>query len=121
VGVACGVLAFAVAMLGTLIFCIGTAYLSFSGFGSRRQHNAVLRLQVPTSPADQNALVRALGRYTPNVVLINLRDVGSGFQEHSYHLKLRDLRDRGAMLEALGALPGVSGATLLMQDTSIEP
>lgn len=121
IGVACGVLAFAVAMLGTLIFCGGMAYLAFSGFGSRRQHNAVLRLHAPTSQADQNTLVRVLGRYSPNAVLISLRDLGSGLQEHSYHLKLRHLRDKIALVEAVGALPGISCASLLMQDTSFEP
>lgn len=121
VGVACGVLAFPVAMLGTAVFCLGMVYLAYSGFGSRQQHNAVLRVQIPANPADQSAVVRAIGRFTPSCVLINLRDVGGGMQEHAYHLKLRDMRNKGAILESLGAIPGVSGATLLMQDTSIEP
>lgn len=121
VGVACGVLAFSVALIGSAVFALGMVYLAYSDFGSRRQHNAVLRLQVPANPLDQSAVVRAIGRFTPSCVLINLRDVGGGMQEHAYHLKLRDQRSKGAMLESLGAIPGVSGATLLMQDTSIEP
>ena len=121
IGVACGVLAFAVALLGTAVFCLGVIYLSMSGFGSRRQHNAVLRLQLPSDPVDQSLVSRALGRHSPSFVLINLRDLGGGLQEHAYHLRLRDPRDKGSILEALGAIPGVSGATLLMQDTSLEP
>lgn len=120
-GVACGVLAFAVAILGTLVFCGGMTYLSFSSFGSRRQHNAVLRVQVPIDPADQSALTRALARYTPSFVLINLRDLGGGMQEHAYHLMLRDPKEKSLILQSLGNLAGVSGATLLMQDTSLEP
>jgi hypothetical protein len=121
IGVACGVLAFSVAILGTAIFCGGMVYLSFSAFGSRRQWNAVLRLQVPTEPGTQRALAQVLGRHTPSFVLINLRDLGGGNQEHAYHLKLRGPEDKGQLLQALSAVPGVGAATLLMQDTSVEP
>ena len=121
VGIACGVLAFPVAILGTAVFCAGMTYLSLSGFGSRRLYNAVLRLQAASEPAEQQLLGQVLGRYAPSFALINLRDLGGGLQEHAYHLRLRDPREKGQLLSLLGTVPGVSGATLLMQDTSIEP
>lgn len=121
VGIACGVLAWSVAILGTVVFCAGISYLTLSDYGSRRLYNAVLRAQVPTGPTEQQALLSALARYSPSFVLINMRDVGSGRQEHQYHLKLRDPQDKGLLLEAVGAVSGVTGAVLLMQDTSIEP
>lgn len=121
VGVACGVLAFSVAILGTAVFCAATAYLSYSAHGSRRLYNAVLRLQTPAGPSEQTALNAVLENYTPNYVLINLRDLGSGRQEHSYHLNLHGAREKGQLLADLSELPGISGAALLMQDTSIEP
>jgi hypothetical protein len=121
IGVACGVLAFPVAILGTVVFCAGMTYLSLSSYGSRRMYNAVLRLQLLVDPAAHAALAQALRRYTPSFVLINMRDLGGGMQEHAYHLKLRDSHEKGTLLQALGALPSVSGASLLMQDTSIEP
>jgi len=121
VGVACGVLAFAVAILGTVVFCAAMVGLSFSSFGSRQLHNAVLRVQVPTDAAAQHAVSQLLARFAPSFVLINLRELGGGAQEHAYHLKLRDSADKGQILQLLAAIPGVSGATLLMQDRSIEP
>ncbi len=121
IGVACGVLAFAVAILGTFVFCAGMTYLAFSTFGSRRLYNAVLRLRVATEPDDEHALVNVLGRYTPGFVLINMRDLGDGMQEHSYHLKLRGPEEKGQLLQALSVLQGASGATLLMQETALEP
>lgn len=121
VGVACGVLAFAVAILGTAVFCLGIAYLSFSDFGSRQLFNAVLRVQVPSELHEQSAFMQVLARYAPGSALINLRDLGGGAQEHAYHVRLRDLRVKGTLLQSLAALPGVTGATLLMQDTSVEP
>lgn len=121
VGVACGVLAFPVAMLGTLVFSAAMIYTSWSPFGSRRQFNAVLRLRVPADAAQQQVVGRVMGRYAPSFVLINLRDLGGGAQEHAYHLQLRDPLDKGELLRELGAVPGIAGATLLMQDTSLEP
>jgi hypothetical protein len=121
IGVACGVLAFTIAMLGTTVFCGAMAYLSFSEFGSRRLYNAVLRLQVPTGPEEQRAVNQVLAKYAPSFVLINMRDLGGGTQEHAYHLKIRDAAEKGQILKSVSAITGVSGATLLMQDTSIEP
>lgn len=121
VGVACGVLAFPIAILGTAVFCAAVVGLSFSSFGTRRLYNAVLRLQVPAGPEAQRAVSQLLAQYTPSFVLINLRDLGGGTQEHAYHLKLRDAGEKGQLLQSLTAISGVSGATLLMQDRSIEP
>lgn len=121
IGVACGVLAFPVAILGTAVFCAAMTYLSFSSFGSRRLYNAVLRVQVPSGSEEQRSVGQALARFTPSFVLINMRDLGGGTQEHVYHLKLRDAAEKGQILQSLSAIPGVSGATLLMQDRSIEP
>lgn len=121
IGVACGVLAFSVAILGAAVFCGAMVYLSLSTFGARQRWNAVLRLQVPMEAGSQKALSQVLGRHTPSFVLINLRDLGGGTQEHAYHLRLRDPADKGELLEALRAVPGVGAATLLMQDTSLEP
>ncbi len=121
VGVACGVLAFAVAILGTIVFCLAMAYLSFSDFGTRRMFNAVLRLQVPPGESEQKSVAKVLQKYAPSFVLINARDLGGGTQEHSYHVRLRDLSEKGQILRSVSDIPGVSAATLLMQDTTIEP
>lgn len=121
IGVACGVLAFSVAILGTVVFGLAMLHLSFASFGSRRQHNAVLRVQVQGGGDAQRSLLQLLSRYVPSHALINLRDVGEGVQEHAYHLKLRQPDDRGQLLKALGEVPGVGSANLLMQDTALEP
>jgi len=121
VGIACGVLAFSVAILGTAVFCGGIGYLSLADYGSRRLYNAVLRAHVPAGANEQRELLAALQRFSPSFVLINMRDIGSGRQEHQYHLRLRDPLEKAQLLEAVSAVSGVSGAMLLMQDTSIEP
>lgn len=120
-GVACGVLAFSVAILGTVVFCAAAIYLAYSDYGSRRQFNAVLRLSAPATPEVQRDLGQALRRFAPRYSLINLRDLGDGAQEHAYHLNLASPDQKGRLLAAVGEVHGVSGATLLMQDTALEP
>lgn len=121
IGVACGVLAFTIAIMGAAVFGLAMMYLAFSDFGSRKLFNAVLRLQVPVGPEEVRAVNKALEKFALSFVLINMRDLGGGTQEHAYHLRLRDASEKGLILKSLSTIPGVTGATLLMQDTSIEP
>jgi uncharacterized membrane protein YhiD involved in acid resistance len=120
VGVACGVQAFSVAVVGTLTFVAGWFFLAWSNFGSRQQFNAVLRLHLPSNPFQQKAFQEVLARYCRSSVLINLRDVGTESQEHAYHVKLSDPATKGKFVAELTAVPGLVGITLLMQDTAIE-
>jgi len=120
VGVACGVFAFGIAMMGTTVFCAAMMYVTWSSFGSRRQFNAILKLQLPANPFQQRAFVDVLSRYCRTFALINLREAGDDIQEHSYHLSLLDIDAKVPLLRDVSAVPGTSAITLLMQDTSIE-
>lgn len=121
IGIACGTLAFPVAVLGTLIFCAAASYLSLSSFGSRLPYNAILRLQASGDGDASSALQGVLKKHAPHFLLVHLRDLGAGMQEHAYHLKLTDPRDKERLMQALSAIPGLRGTTLLMQDASMEP
>jgi uncharacterized membrane protein YhiD involved in acid resistance len=121
IGIACGVLAFPVAIFGTVIFCAASSYLALSSFGSRQPYNAILRLQTKSDADASASLQQVIRSYSPTFLLINLRDLGAGLQEHAYHLKLRDIKEKELLITALGALPNVRGSTLLMQDASLEP
>jgi hypothetical protein len=120
VGVACGVFAFGLAIVGTLVFCAAMTYVSWSSFGSRREFNAILKLQVSASAREQRGLVEVLQRYCKSFVLISLRDAGSELQEHSYHLSLIEADAKARLLSQLTGMPGVGAISLLMQDTALE-
>jgi uncharacterized membrane protein YhiD involved in acid resistance len=119
VGVACGVQTFSIAIVGTAVFCVAMLYVSFAAFGSRKHFDAVLRLQLP-SQADEQALVKVLKRHCRAFSLINLREVGVEAREHAYHVRLARPDSRTSLLHDLEALPGLSGTTLLMQDSTVE-
>lgn len=122
IGVACGVLAFTIAILGTTVFCGAMAYLSFFGVWVSTSIQRGLATANSDGPWNQQPAVnQVLAKFAPSFVLINMRDLGGGTQEHAYHLKIRDAAEKGQILKSVSAITGVSGATLLMQDTSIEP
>jgi hypothetical protein len=120
VGVACGVFAFGVAIVGTAVFSAAMIYVTWSSFGSRREFNAILKLHLPANPFQQRAFTEVLRRYCRTFALINLREAGDDIQEHSYHLSLLRVEAKVPLLRDIGALPGVGAVTLLMQDTSLE-
>jgi hypothetical protein len=120
VGVACGVFAFGVAMMGTFVFSAAMMYVTWSSFGSRRQFNAILKLQLPSNPFQQRAFIDVLRRHCRTFALINLREAGDDIQEHSYHLSLLEVDAKVPLLRDIGTVPGASAVSLLMQDTSIE-
>ncbi|HVW27825.1 MAG TPA: DUF4956 domain-containing protein [Polyangiaceae bacterium] len=120
VGVACGVQAFSVAILGTLAFSLAALYLSWSEFGARLQFDVVLRFQGP-SDGEQGERVRAvLSRYCRKLSLIDLRSAGENVHEFAYHLKLNKVETEAALLRELESVPGVGGAVLYTRDASLE-
>jgi uncharacterized membrane protein YhiD involved in acid resistance len=119
-GVACGVQSYAIAVLGAGMFVAATLYLSWSGFGSRRQYDAVLRLRMPFSPTQERALPEVLERHCRRFVLVNMREAGANMHEHAYQVQLTNPAAKAMLLRDLGTLPGLSGAMLLLQDSSVE-
>lgn len=120
IGVACGVQAYPVAAMGTLLFCIAAVYVGWSSFGSRLQFDAVLRLQLPVSGELAARLEKLLEQHCQSHALLNLRDLGGGSQEHAYQLKLEGPAARAALLSDVGKREGATGVTFLAQDRSVE-
>ena len=121
IGIAVGVQAFSVAILGALAYCGLSAHLAFSSFGSRRQFDGLLRFQALASPAVDPLVKKALGAYCNNFVLVNLREVAQGSRvEHAYQIKLRDPMFAEPLVLELRALEGLNGVSLMMQDQTVE-
>jgi hypothetical protein len=120
IGVACGVTSFGVAVLGALVFGGASMLIFWSGFGSRRAYDAVLRLRASYDDPVQVALGSTLGRHCQRFRLINMRDLGGEQQEQSYQLRLSDRTAGSALLRDLGQVLGIEGPSLLMQDSLLE-
>jgi hypothetical protein len=119
-GIACGVQSYAIAVVGIGVFTMAVLFLHWSGFGTHRQFDAVLRLRLPANETPQPAFVAMLRRYCRRFVLINLREVGGDLCEHSYQVQFTNSQAGPTLMREVNSLPGLTGATLLMQDSSLE-
>lgn len=119
-GVACGVQSYAVAIIGTGMFALAALYLHWSTFGSHHQFDAVLRLRIPMNSPQLRAFTDVLQQHCERFVLVNVREAGNQLHEHSYQVQFADPEHGKNLLSEINALPGLQGAMLLMQDSSLE-
>ncbi|HET6280953.1 MAG TPA: DUF4956 domain-containing protein [Polyangia bacterium] len=119
-GVACGVQSYAIAIVGTGVFTAAAGFLHFSSFGTHRQFDAVLRIRMPVHSPQQRAFIDLLEQHCRRFILVNLRESGNELFEHSYQVQFSDPKLGAILLSEVNTLPGLTGATLLMQDSSLE-
>jgi len=120
IGVACGVTSMGIAVLGALVFSSAALLLYWTGFGSRRSYDAVLRLRATYEEGAQTSLARVLGKHCKGFTLVNMRDLGGELQEQSYQLRLANRRAGGTLLRDLAEVKGIEGPSLLMQESLLE-
>jgi uncharacterized membrane protein YhiD involved in acid resistance len=119
-GVAAGVQSYAIAVIGTGLFTAAVLFLQWTAFGTHRQFDAVLRLRIPLDAPERRVFTEMLEQHCSRFVLVNLREAGNNLQEHSYQVQFSDPAAGARLLRELNALPGLTGAMLLMQDSSLE-
>lgn len=119
-GVACGVQSYVVGISGVGVFSLAVLLLSRSDFGSHRQYDAVLRLRLPSDAPPPPKFNELLEQHCRRVVLVNVRQAGAHLSEHAFHVEFADPGAGGVLVRELNALPGLSGVTLLMQDSTVE-
>ncbi|MBZ0120695.1 MAG: DUF4956 domain-containing protein [Sandaracinaceae bacterium] len=120
-GVAAGIDAIAVAVIGILAFSAVTLYLHYGPFGSRSRFDGILRFRV-TSGADVDAQVRELlASHCARSAALSIGEVAQGeLVEHTYQVKFARDEDRDELLTALRGKPEVRDARLLMQEVTLE-
>jgi hypothetical protein len=119
-GVACGVQSYAVGIVGVGMFSAAVGFLHLTSFGTHRQFDAVLRIRMPANSPQQRAFTEMLEQHCRRFLLVNLREAGNELYEHSYQVQFSDPKVGAVLLRELNTLPGLTGATLLMQDSSLE-
>lgn len=120
VGVACGVQAFAPAILGTIAFGVAALLLSWSGFGARQQFDAVLRFRASAHTELDTAIQALLDKHCRDASLVDVRALGEGAQEYAYHLRLSGPGTEVTLVRELSLLEGVCDAAMFKQDASLE-
>lgn len=121
VGVACGLGAFATALAGTAVFCLGSAMLTLVEFGQRHVFEGLLRFYAPATAETEAEIRRVLVKYTGRFALTTMREVRQGAaMEYAYQLRTRRAGDRVPLVRELEAIEGIDGVTLHYQDAAQE-
>ncbi len=121
IGVSCGLSAFAVAIAGTAVFCLGIAALTLVEFGQNQVFEGLLRFYAPVTAETEQKIMGVLKRYSGRFALTTMREVRQGTaMEYAYHLRTKSAGDRVPMVRDLESIAGVDGVTLHYQDSAQE-
>jgi uncharacterized membrane protein YhiD involved in acid resistance len=118
-GIATGLQAFPTAIAGTLAFCVAALMLHWTGYGARKEFDALLRFAAP--PDADELIAKILRKYCTRFTLVTLREVAQGSMlEHAYHVNVPNPAARSQLLASLQQLSGVRDAVLLLQEPTLE-
>jgi uncharacterized membrane protein YhiD involved in acid resistance len=121
VGFACGTMAIVPAVVGTATFAFGSVVLHFTGFGSRRQPDGLLRFIVTPATATQDEIAKALALHCRTFSLVTLREAAQGTaMEHAYQIATRTPDERALVVASMQRIPGVRNVTLLLQEPTLD-
>lgn len=121
-GIACGVGAFTVAVVGTAGF-VGTAFLLFfTPLGQKSYYDGMLRFNLVKDDENLNELEGVLKKYCKTFALITLREMQQDDRlDHAYHVKLRKNLRKEDFISALSKkIPSIKGVSLMLQETTVE-
>jgi hypothetical protein len=121
IGMACGTMKFATAVLGCALIASILFYLWFSSFGTRHRFDVIINLHWARPAADLAELKGLLNRHSMKALCISQRaHDGHEGTDFSYRLLLRDPERMDDLLNELRSLPGVSRITGLKADEQSE-
>ncbi len=120
-GIACGVNAHQVAIVGTLGFCLAAFVLYASPFGQTSYFDGMLRFNIENSVKSKDLIGSVLKYYCKTFALITLRDIAQGHRlDYAYHIKLKKGKTRTGLISELQKITSIEGVNLLLQETTIE-
>jgi len=118
-GITAGAQAYAAAIVGSGIFIAASLALHFTGYGSHRQFDGLLRFASP--PGAEEAISRSLRENTRSFALVTLRQAAQGsLMEHAYQISLPTAEVRASLVTALQGIEGVVDVTLMLQEPTLD-
>lgn len=120
-GLGSGIYAWGISIVGTLTFCLAAWVLYRADIGDQLAFDGMVRFSVGDSQAAQAPLSEILGRDLRHYALVSMREVAGGSRmECAYQVKFRRGKDAAGLLRSLGAVPTLSGANFMMQESTVE-
>jgi len=121
IGMACGTLKFATAVLGGVLISVLMLYLWFSSFGTRHRFDVIINLHWARPITDLPELRNLLHRHSLKTVCASQRShEGHAGVDFSYRVLLRDPERMEDLLSELRSMQGVSRLTGLKAEEQSE-
>jgi hypothetical protein len=121
IGMACGTLKFATAVLGGVLISVLMLYLWFSSFGTRHRFDVIINLHWARPMTDLPELRNLLHRHSLKTVCASQRShEGHAGVDFSYRVLLRDPERMEDLLSELRSMQGVSRLTGLKAEEQSE-
>jgi uncharacterized membrane protein YhiD involved in acid resistance len=123
-GIACGVLGFTIAIVGTVGLCATAFLLRFSSYSEQAPLLGVLQLEIPKDYLQLDAVNDCLKRYCKKYALVRYKIFTGERKSHlllyEYKLKLKDKKGGSDFSDALKALENVDVASLEFRKAAVE-
>ncbi len=120
-GIAAGVRAYAVGVIGTAVFCLVSQYLKLVPFGARDNFDGLLRFTLPGDDGSRQAADGILRAHCSRCVLASLQQASQADEsEHAYQVRFRRDESRFHIVRELERMPGLRNLSLLLQETHID-
>ncbi|UXR64681.1 DUF4956 domain-containing protein [Bdellovibrio bacteriovorus] len=121
VGLASGVHAYGIAIIGAVCFISALLVLQKSPFASGPQFDGLLRLNLARSGDDQREVEDILGRSCRHFALATIREMAQGDRlDFSYQVRLNARATSAELVEQLGKVSSVRGLNFMNQESVIE-
>lgn len=121
IGIACGIQAFSLAIVGTFLFCGSAFYLQYVPLGNRQKFDGLLRFSLDPGNGSIEDVYTVLNQACESYSLVTLREISQGEAlEYAFQVKLHEMRYSDSLTQYLRSLPGLSGLHLLLQETVVE-
>lgn len=123
-GIACGVLGYVIAIVGTVGFCLTAFLLRFSSFSRKKTLLGSLRIEVPRAYDAYPLLEEQMEYYCENYVLESYKvfpgEKKSNLFLYEYRLKLRSSNQGGQLMDALKEFPEIKVLGLIFQNKTVD-
>ncbi|WP_413612626.1 DUF4956 domain-containing protein [Bdellovibrio sp. HCB-110] len=121
VGLASGVHAYGIAILGTACFVVALVVLQGSSFASGPQFDGLLRFNLARSADEQRLAENILEGQCRHFALATIREVGQGDRlDFSYQIRLKPQATSAQLIEELSKVQSVRGLNFMNQESVIE-
>lgn len=121
IGLASGVHAYGIAILGTICFVIALIILHGSSFASGPQFDGLLRFNLSQSSEYQRAVENVLENKCRHFALAAIREMAQGERlDFSYQIRLKPQASSAQLIEELGKVHSLRGLNFMNQESVIE-